>query len=169
MCIVLLSNLIFFLLYLLYRCIAPTYSPADIRALDTNTALARDVHGASYLPGFVGLNNLNCTDYINVILHALSHVTPLRDYMLQDSFLPVAAQDATASYNLNMQFSEKYPILRAFADVTRKLWSRDNFKSVISPAEFAHVLSARSENKFAVGRRSEAAELLSWLLNELHK
>ena len=27
------------------------------------------MHGISYLPGFVGLNNLKCTDYINVVLH----------------------------------------------------------------------------------------------------
>jgi U4/U6.U5 tri-snRNP-associated protein 2 len=37
----------------------------------------------SYLPGFVGLNNLNCTDYINSLLHALAHVTPFRDFWLQ--------------------------------------------------------------------------------------
>ena len=38
--------------------------------------------GVSYLPGFVGLNNLSCTDYASVALHALSHVTPLRDFFL---------------------------------------------------------------------------------------
>jgi U4/U6.U5 tri-snRNP-associated protein 2 len=38
--------------------------------------------GVSYLPGFVGLNNLSATDYVNVTLHALSHVTPLRNFFL---------------------------------------------------------------------------------------
>jgi hypothetical protein len=68
----------------------------------------RDVHGNNYLPGtivqrvplkplssplticdrraaagFVGLNNLKHTDYVNVVLHALAHVGPIRDFFLQ--------------------------------------------------------------------------------------
>ena len=31
----------------------------------------------------MGLNNLRHTDYVNVVLHALSHVTPVRDFFLQ--------------------------------------------------------------------------------------
>lgn len=65
------------------RCLSPTFTLRDIAHLNSNTSLARDVHGVSYLPGFVGLNNLNCTDYVNALLHALAHVTPLRDYWLQ--------------------------------------------------------------------------------------
>jgi len=65
------------------RCLSPRYSLEEISALNRNTSLARDVHGVSYLPGFVGLNNLNSTDYINSLLHALAHVTPFRDYWLE--------------------------------------------------------------------------------------
>jgi U4/U6.U5 tri-snRNP-associated protein 2 len=65
------------------RCLSPRYSLEEINALNRNTSLARDVHGVSYLPGFVGLNNLNSTDYINSLLHALAHVTPFRDYWLE--------------------------------------------------------------------------------------
>jgi hypothetical protein len=43
------------------------------------------VHGVAYLPGFVGLNNLSRTDYVNVTLHALSHVAPLRTFFLDRS------------------------------------------------------------------------------------
>ena len=38
---------------------------------------------ACYLPGFLGLNNLKNTDYVNVILQALAHVVPVRDFFLQ--------------------------------------------------------------------------------------
>lgn len=31
-----------------------------------NTTLSRDQYGVAYLPGFVGLNNLKCTDFVNV-------------------------------------------------------------------------------------------------------
>ena len=65
------------------RCLSPRYSLEEINALNRNTSLARDVHSVSYLPGFVGLNNLNSTDYINSLLHALAHVTPFRDYWLE--------------------------------------------------------------------------------------
>ena len=63
----------------------PSYSLPDIKMLSHTTTLARDVHGVNYLPGFVGTNNLKCTDYINVVVHALAHVQPLRDFFLQPS------------------------------------------------------------------------------------
>jgi U4/U6.U5 tri-snRNP-associated protein 2 len=144
------------------RCLAPSFSLEDIKQLDTNSSLARDVYGVSYLPGAVGLNNLNCTDYINVVLHALSHVTPLRNFLLQD---PLPGVDK----NTAIQMQEKYPLLKSFAEVVRKMWSRDNFKSVISPAEFTHVLSIKSKRRFVVGQRREVSDLLAWLLNEFHR
>jgi hypothetical protein len=66
------------------RCLSPQYSLSAVSRLNSNTSLARDVHGLAYLPGFVGLNNLNCTDYLNAVLQALAHVTPFRDFWLQD-------------------------------------------------------------------------------------
>ncbi len=40
------------------RALAPTFSLGEVNQLDSNTTLARDQYGVSYLPGFVGLNNL---------------------------------------------------------------------------------------------------------------
>ena len=60
----------------------PTFTKEEIAKLDSNTALARDLFGRRYLPGFVGLNNLNKTDCINATIQALVHVKPLRDYFL---------------------------------------------------------------------------------------
>ena len=34
--------------------------------------------------GIVGLNNIKANDYMNVILHALTHAGPLRDYFLRE-------------------------------------------------------------------------------------
>src|SRR3546814_209560 len=61
----------------------PRFSAAEIAALDHSSTLARDVYGVAYLPGFVGLNNLKCTDFVSVVLHALAHIPPLRNYFLQ--------------------------------------------------------------------------------------
>lgn len=65
--------------------LCPIYSIQDVAKLDSNGSLSRDVHGVTYLPGFMGLNNLNATDDVNVILHLLGHVSPFRDFFLQSS------------------------------------------------------------------------------------
>ena len=135
------------------RCLNPVFHSDDIHTLDGNTSLARDVHGISYLPGFVGLNNLKHTDYANSILHALSHVTPLRNFFLDQS-----------NYS-----NSKSKIVHLFGSVIRKLWSKDNFKSVISPVEFLEEVSITSKKKFDIGRPADSIEFLVWLLGELHR
>ena len=110
----------------------------------------------AYLPGFVGLNNLKCTDYVNVVLHALSHVKPIRDFFLN----PV---------NYRHVKRDKAPLVYKFGEVLRKLWSKDNFKSVVAPQDFVQEVAVSSQNKFHIGKQAEAVELLVWLLNELHR
>lgn len=61
----------------------PIYSKSEIEMMDRQTSLSRDLFGKRYLPGFVGLNNLNKTDCINATLQALAHVKPLRDFFLR--------------------------------------------------------------------------------------
>lgn len=63
----------------------PSFTANDIAILDKNTTLSRDQYGVAYLPGFVGLNNLSSTDYLNVTLHALAHISPLRNFFLVPS------------------------------------------------------------------------------------
>jgi U4/U6.U5 tri-snRNP-associated protein 2 len=94
------------------KALFPTFSKADIARLDGNKSLVRDVHGVSFLPGkpcgytcpvlylpgwdretsdsgtlcrpgFIGLNNLKHTDYVNVTVQALAHVIPIRNFFLQ--------------------------------------------------------------------------------------
>jgi hypothetical protein len=50
------------------------------------------------------------TDYLNVILHALSHVAPLRDFFLMPSHYALAARRSA--------------LVQHFGEVLRKLWSR---------------------------------------------
>ena len=61
----------------------PTYTPAQIAALDAEPRVGEALDGQAFLPGTVGLNNINGeTDYINVVLQALNLVRPLRDFFL---------------------------------------------------------------------------------------
>ena len=82
------------------KCLSPSYTLQEVAELNSNTSLARDVHGVSYLPGFVGLNNLNCTDYINSLLHALAHVTPFRDFWLQSGHYEMSRSGLVQHFGL---------------------------------------------------------------------
>ena len=85
------------------KCLSPSFQLQDINVLNSNISLARDIHGVSYLPGFVGLNNLNATDYISVLLHALAHVTPFRDFWLQNSNYELCKSNIVQQFGLVRQ------------------------------------------------------------------
>ena len=125
------------------RCLKPSFTPERISQLDQVATLARDVHGVAYLPGFCGLNNLKKTDYINVVVHQLAHVRPLRDFFLD----PRNYKDPT-------------PLVREFGALLRKIWSRDNFKSVVSPHELVQEVTRASKLRFKIGTSADAADFL---------
>jgi len=120
--------------------------------LDANTELARDLWGRQYLPGFVGLNNLHKTDYVNATLQALAHVRPIRDFFLQVS----------SSTNSNSHLA------CSFGDFMRKLWSNQRFKSNVDPHEMIQAISVASKKKFHAGTQAAASEFLPWFLHQLH-
>lgn len=134
------------------RALDPRFTPKDITNLDKNTTLSRDQYGVAYLPGFVGLNNLKCTDFVNVVLHALAHVPPLRNFFVE----PENYKDS------------KSDLVQAFGEVVRRIWSPSNFKSAVSPHEFIQAVSYASKKRFRPGVQAEAVDFLSWLLNALH-
>ena len=134
----------------------PTYTTNTIQTLtQSNRNLIRDIHGVSYLPGFIGLNNMRNTDYVNVILHVFAHIEPLRDYFLN----PTNYANTQHQSNLVIKFGE----------VMRRIWSKHNYKSIVSPHEFLHEISSSSDKRFVVGVSAEPIDLLSWMLDELHR
>ena len=60
----------------------PEYTEGEIAKLDKNQRVFRVPSGDEYLPGMMGMNVIGKTDYINVVVEALSHVGPLRDFFL---------------------------------------------------------------------------------------
>jgi len=135
------------------RALSPSFNPTEAARLNYNTTLARDIFGVSYLPGFIGLNNLKQTDYVNVIVHALAHVTPLRDFFL-----------VPANYE-----QSKSPLVHKFGELLRKIWSKNNYKSCVSPHELVQEVTVASKRRFVIGKQAEGVEFLSWLLNALHQ
>ena len=97
----------------------PEFTPESIKKLDSNTMHYRVPTGDEYLPGEMGMNVVDNADYVNVVVQALSHVTPIRDFFL----IP-----ANYSYTSN-------PLVHSFGVLIRKLWSHTRFKCNVTPYE----------------------------------
>ena len=98
------------------------------------------------------MNNIKCNDYLNVIIHALLHVSPLRDHLLLSNF------DGKQS-----------ELLRRFAALAKKVLNPRLFKSQVSPHEFLQEVGRASGGKFRLEAQGDPVEFLGWLLNRLHK
>jgi U4/U6.U5 tri-snRNP-associated protein 2 len=96
------------------------------------------------------MNNIKENDYFNVVVQALSHIAPLRNYfMLED-------------------FSTKPELVKRLSILVRKIWNPRAFKSHVSPHELLQEISLKSGKKFTLTAQSDPAEFLSWFLNNLH-
>lgn len=155
----------------------PTFTPAQVAAL-SNSSLhppkpSFDLTSKSYIPGYIGLNNIKANDYLNVIIHALLHVAPLRDFLLLSdlSGLSISA-DADSSTNGSITSKPRTPtseLLRRFAGLAKKIWNPRLFKAQVSPHEFLQEVSRVSGGKFKITEQGDPVDFLGWLLNRLHK
>ena len=149
----------------------PTFNIDEIREMDQKRSLARDLFGKQYLPGFVGLNNLNKTDYINATVQALAHVRPLRDFFLSLGN-PLSNihtyHSKKKNKNSSIDTSTFSPLAQCFGDLIRKMWSDKRFKSNVDPHMMIQAVSVASKKRFHIGKQAEAGEFIAWLLHHLH-
>jgi len=89
---------------------------------------------------------------MNVIIHALLHVPPLRDYLL-----------------LSDLRGKEPELLKRFAGLAKKLWNPRLFKAQVSPHEFLQEVNRASTGKFHLEQQGDPVEFLGWLLNRLHR
>lgn len=135
--------------------LAPAFGKTSIANLSAPSHLSKpsyDLSGKAYIPGYIGLNNIKRNDYMNVIIHSLLHVPPLRDYLLLSNFR-----------------SKETEMLKRFAALAKKVWNPRLFKSQVSPHEFLQEVGRASTGKFSLEKQGDPAEFLGWLLNYLHK
>jgi len=130
----------------------PTFRPEEIESLSKNTTLSTDIFGQSYLPGFVGMNQLNKTDFVNVVVHALCRIDPLRNFFL-----------VRKNYE-----SSNSRVVQTFGELVCKIWSGRRFKGSVSPHELIQAISIASRKRFKIGTQSDCKTFLAWFLNELH-
>ncbi|KAI9140270.1 hypothetical protein BKA69DRAFT_1109784 [Paraphysoderma sedebokerense] len=141
--------------------INPVFKKDKVTKIDYNTAFSLDLNDKKYLPGFIGLNNIKCNDYINVIIQMLVHIPPLRDYFLLSSMNPEENQ----IHNI----AARSPLVQQFALLTRKIWNPRAFKGQVSPHELLQEISNASNKRFRLSQQDEPINFLSWFLNALHK
>uniref|UniRef100_L7LZC0 Ubiquitin carboxyl-terminal hydrolase 39 n=1 Tax=Rhipicephalus pulchellus TaxID=72859 RepID=L7LZC0_RHIPC len=137
----------------------PTFTKEDIVRLDTSDRLSRAYDGTTYLPGIVGLNNIKANDYCNVILQALSHVPPLRNYFLREENYTTLKRPPG---DIN------FLIVQRFGELIRKLWNPRNFKAHVSPHEMLQAVVLCSKKRFQITQQGDPIDFLSWFLNSLH-
>jgi len=124
--------------------------------LDSENLTARGLEGTEYHPGYVGLNNLKLTDFINVIVQGLSKTSSFRDYFLLQN-KPVPAN-----------IDNKELLVIRIGELFKKMWNPWNFKSHVSPHEFLQAVYQASEKKFRIGEQKDPLAFLTWLLNTLN-
>lgn len=146
----------------------PTYTKEDVKKLDTVEVERMDLMRRKYRPGFVGLNNIKNNDYFNVIIHALAHVAPLRNYFMledlrfkpelgkQNKLNPTVPRDANGS------------LVQRFSTLLRKIYNPRAFKSHVSPHELLQEISLRSSKRFTLLTQSDPVDFLHWFLHNLH-
>ncbi|KAL3481657.1 snRNP assembly factor [Aspergillus californicus] len=130
----------------------PYYTKDQVAKLDKEVQDAFDLSGKRYRPGFVGMNNIKANDYLNVVVQALAHVLPIRNYFLLHEF----PQPGTPQL-----------VLR-FGTLARKLWNPKAFRSHVSPHELLQEIALRSSKRFTLTQQSDPVDFLSWFLNNLH-
>ncbi|TGO82066.1 hypothetical protein BPOR_0931g00040 [Botrytis porri] len=128
----------------------PTYTKEQVMAMDREAKSSWTLSGKEYIPGFVGMNNIKDNDYFNVVIQALSHVPPLRNFFLLEDF------------------HNKAELIKRVSILFRKIWNPRAFKSHVSPHELLQEISLKSNKKFNLTTQSDPVEFLSWFLNNLH-
>lgn len=128
----------------------PTYTKQQVMAMDREEMKAWALGGKEYIPGFVGMNNIKDNDYFNVVVQALSHIPPLRNYFMLENF------------------SQSPELVKRLSILVRKIWNPRAFKSHVSPHELLQEISQRSNKKYTLTAQADPVEFLSWFLNNLH-
>ena len=164
----------------------PKFTVDEVKILDDNTELSRDLFGRRYLPGYIGLNNLKRTDYLNAVVQALGHVRPLRDFFLlaandnnntHGSGVPMTmngngkrrfSTEKAAVSSRTISYDDFSPLAKSFSLLLRNMWSSHRFKSNVDPHMFVQAVSVASNKRYHVGKQAEAGEFLAWLLHQLH-
>mmetsp|Transcript_43283 Transcript_43283/g.70062 ORF Transcript_43283/g.70062 Transcript_43283/m.70062 type:complete len:514 (+) Transcript_43283:47-1588(+) len=133
--------------------LTPIFDEEEVEHMSTRVRYSKALDGTDYIPGCIGLNNIQASDYQNVIIQMLCIVTPLRNMLL-------AYQPPTER--------KKDPVISSLADLLRKMYNPRNFKGLVSPHEFYQAVGAATGKKF-YAKQMDPVAFFTWLMGYLHK
>ena len=154
----------------------PVFLPSDILSLESRSLQEQvTFHGDTYIPGYMVLNNLGCTDSINCVVQILSILSPLRNRFLllsnaTDGDNTLLDNDISKNKKklMKKEMKDRPGLLYAFSDILKRIWSLRNPKAIISPHTLVEQISNHSKGRFKIGKAVDIIQLLTWTLNELH-
>ncbi|KAK4687259.1 U4/U6.U5 tri-snRNP-associated protein 2, partial [Tremellales sp. Uapishka_1] len=135
----------------------PRFKGESLVSLSTLPSPSYTLSSQPYLPGYIGLNNIKQNDYLNVVIHLLLHVPPLRSFLLN----PNTPQLSDAN--------RPTELVKRLATLARRLWNPRLFKAQVSPHEFLQEVAKRSAGKFKITEQGDPVEFLGWIVNTLHR
>lgn len=124
--------------------IRPTFTESDIAQFPKRCV---DLNNNEYTNGFVGMNDKERA--INVVLLAIAHITPIRDYLLL------------------LDVDKESQLIRRLSVIVRKLWSVKLFKPHVSAEEFLSFVLV-NDNK-AAQHMNDPRRCLLWLFDCMAK
>jgi U4/U6.U5 tri-snRNP-associated protein 2 len=135
----------------------PRYKQSGLKLLDKLPEPSYTLESEPYRPGYIGLNNIKRNDYLNVVIHLLLHIPPLRTFLLNPNSPELQEERRPTE------------LVQRLATLCRRLWNPRLFKAHVSPHEFLQEVSKRSAGKFKMTEQGDPVEFLGWIVNTLHR
>ena len=125
----------------------PIYTENEIQTFDTLTENeCNDYFKKKYIRGFIGLNKIGKTDFINVLIQCIGHCSEVRNKLLNKTMID----------QLENQF--KYPeFVKKMSLIIRKQWNNQALKALITPFELTSELQ-RIKKTFSIDKQGDVIE-----------
>lgn len=138
----------------------PHFTPESVAALVSTPREYRTLNGERHLQGVTALDNLQASDYANVVFQVLLCVTPLRNYLLLTRSSPASS------------FGSKSPqarLLAEFASLAQKIWNPHAFRGHVSPHEVMQSVASASGGRFGPLRQADPTDFFAWFIHTLDR
>ena len=141
------------------NCYDPFYSQNEIETLDESqmkNVELKDYFKKEYTRGFIGLNRIGKTDFVNVIIQCIGHCSVVRNMLLKKTYIEEIENEL------------KYPeFVKKMSLIVRKQWNKQLLKALITPFELTSELQ-RIKKSFSIDKQGDVIEYFMFFLHALN-